>query len=210
MPLKNIIFDLGNVIIDLDIPATENELRKLLGPAFKGSFQKNEQHGIFRDYELGLITEDQFIRGFREILGQNIPAKEIIRIWNALLAGITKERFELLENLRNDYRVFLLSNTNYTHIQWVYKYLKETWNITDWDNRFFDKPYYSHEINLRKPDREIYEYVLRDSNMNPSETLFIDDNKQNVLAAAELGIHILHHPEGEIADILPGYLESFR
>jgi FMN phosphatase YigB (HAD superfamily) len=204
--IRNLLFDLGNVIIDLDIPATENALRALLGPHMQSSFARNEQFGILRDYELGLLPEAEFFAGFRELAGSPVPDEVIRNAWNALLTGIPQPRLHMLETLRRDYQVFLLSNTNYTHLQWVYEYLERTYGITDFDTRFFDKPYYSHEIHLRKPDAEVYQYVLQDAGILGSETLFIDDNASNIEGAAECGLQVHHHSRGTIEDILPGLL----
>ncbi|MCB0707210.1 MAG: HAD family phosphatase [Saprospiraceae bacterium] len=206
--INNILFDLGNVIIDLDIPATENALKQLLGPDFKSSFTKNEQHGLFQDYELGLIPESEFIFGFQTLVGEAIDPAEIKRIWNALLVGIPRKRLDMLEQLRKDYGVFLLSNTNHTHLVWVYNYLEKTYGITDFDTRFFDKPYYSHLINLRKPNRDVYEFVLADSQLQASQTLFIDDNLANVEGARSCGMQAYHHTMGDIVDLMPSLLKG--
>ena len=178
--IRNLLFDLGNVIIDLDIPATETALRELLGGREMSSFSRNEQLGLFHEYELGNISEVIFFRQFRELTESSIPDSEIRRVWNAMLLDIPLPRLHMLQRLRADYQVYLLSNTNDTHLKWVYAFLKRRYGITDFDTRFFDKPYYSHLINLRKPDIAVYEFVLADACLRPAETLFIHDNSDNI------------------------------
>jgi glucose-1-phosphatase len=112
----------------------------------------------------------------------------------------------MLERLAKKYTLYVLSNTNQTHIDWVHEDLKKNHHISEYEQRFFTKVYYSHEIHLRKPDVEIYEYVLQNANLNAAETLFIDDNYDNVQAAQSIGIQVIHHLLGnEIVDILKNY-----
>ncbi len=200
--IKNIIFDLGNVLIDLDIPATERQLHELLGSNANASFVNNEQPGFFEDYELGLISEVEFVKSIQARAKDPVKYTDVIRIWNALLIGIPAHRFEMLEKLRKSHRVFLLSNTNYTHLAWIHAYLLNTHGIGDFEDRFFEKAFYSHLMHLRKPNYAIYKSVLSAGEMLPDETLFIDDNLSNVLGAAECGIHIHHHQQGDISEVI--------
>ncbi len=207
--IKNIIFDLGNVIIDLDLEATDRQLEHLIGPDYNQLRERSEVQRIFLDYEVGAFDETVFIERLRGIAGRNIGATDLIEAWNAMLLGIPAKRFEMLEQLRSEYKVFLLSNTNATHVVWVDRYLQREHglSIAEFDDRFFDKPYYSHLIRERKPDLTCYEKVLKDGGMEAEQTLFIDDNRYNIEGAAKLGIQTCLHPIGsEITDLIVEYL----
>ena len=107
--------------------------------------------------------------------------------WNAILLDIPKERIELLLNLGKEYRIFMLSNTNSIHMIRMNQYLRNVFGINTYKD-IFEKAYYSFEMGMRKPEREIFEFVLKDSGLNPSETLFIEDTQNNIDTARQLGI----------------------
>jgi glucose-1-phosphatase len=203
--IKNIIFDLGNVLIDIDFPRSEQMLKNILGESLLEDLKKINREDIFLQYEKGNISEKEFVETLQS-LGENIESQQIIDAWNAMLIGFKPARFEMLERLAKKYTLYVLSNTNQTHIDWVHEDLKKNHHISEYEQRFFTKVYYSHEIHLRKPDVEIYEYVLQNANLNAAETLFIDDNYDNVQAAQSIGIQVIHHLLGnEIVDILKNY-----
>lgn len=192
--IKNIIFDFGGVLLDLDMQRSYDALGKLTGQ----SYTLETLPPAFKErvvaYETGKINTESFIWFWQNVCHPNVPqGDEIIRAWNAMLLGWQPEKFAFLERLRSHYRVFLLSNTNPLHLEWVKKDLKNNHGISDFESRFFDKVFYSHEMGLHKPDVETYKTVLRDSVLEASQTLFIDDNVLNVQSAASLGIHVYHH-----------------
>ena len=192
--LRNFLFDLGNVLIDLDLARSDRMLRELLGERYTASFVANEQAGIFEQYELGQISEVAFLTHLRQYGGTD---RELKAAWNAMLIGLPPHRLKMLEELRNKgYGVYLLSNTNATHIDWVTTYLNNTYGITDFNERYFDKAYYSHLIHRRKPDVATYEWVLRDAGIEAATTLFIDDNLTNVEGARAAGLRAHHHADG--------------
>jgi putative hydrolase of the HAD superfamily len=131
----------------------------------------------------------------------------LVDSWNAMLLGTPLKRLEMLEQLKKRYKVYLFSNTNATHIEWVYKDLLLTHGIANFNSQFFHKAYYSHLIGLRKPHAAAFEYVIHDSSMNPAETLFIDDNIDNIAGAESVGLNVHHHPVGhEIIDWVSEHL----
>lgn len=202
-PIKNIIFDLGNVIIDIDIPATYTALGALHNPA-----KPMLPTSFFHDYETGQMSNEAFINRLQMHAQDNIQPQIIIDAWNAMLQVIPTKRIEMLESLRQDYNLYILSNTNDIHLNWVMSYLKKEHDIHDFDDRYFTKTYYSHLVKMRKPNREIYEYVLNDADINPEESIFIDDTKENVVASASVGIRSVWLEKGtEVADVLPQLLE---
>ncbi len=210
--IKNIIFDLGNVIIDIDIKKTEAAFRKLNKNTaeFEAAYKRNQKDQIFERFEVGAITEAEFIKIMQAGSSLQINDQQIIDAWNALLLTIPTKRFQLLEQLSQQYNIFLLSNTNETHLRWVYNYLKEAHQIHDFDQRFFTKAYYSHLIQHRKPHTETYQYVLNDAGILGSETLFIDDLKENIEGAKQAGIHtILHNPKDDITSVVNTFLQTY-
>jgi len=182
--IKNIIFDFGDVFINLDKQATHVELQKL-GVT---SISKEMMHGSYT-YEKGLISSDDFINTHQEKF-PNLTKEQLIFSWNAILKDFPKHRLDFIRNLADShkYRLFLLSNTNEMHISWI----QENCGIELFHQfkNCFEQFYLSHEINFRKPDSEIFEFVLNENNLIPHETLFVDDVPENTEAAKKLGIHV--------------------
>ena len=179
--IKNIIFDFGDVFLDLDKAATRRELEALEISGFSSEMmEKNLQ------YEKGLITSEEFISSYCDSFPQ-LTAEKFTNSWNAILLKFPEHRLRFLQELseENKYKLILLSNTNDIHIEWV---KQNVGFFVDFKN-CFDAFYLSQEINLRKPDKSIYEFVLKQHDLKPEETLFIDDTPENTAAAAELNIH---------------------
>jgi len=180
--INTLIFDFGDVFINLDKPAIERSLKKL-----GVSTITNEMLEIAMKYEKGLITTDVFINSFTKKFPK-ISTREFTTAWNSIILDFPEHRLTFIENLASlkKYRLMLLSNTNILHIDKVIK------NMTvERYNRFkscFDKFYLSHEIKLRKPDHSIYEFVLDENNLIAENCFFIDDTKENTDAAKKLGI----------------------
>jgi putative hydrolase of the HAD superfamily len=189
--IKNIIFDFGDVFINLDkIGAFKNALE-----IFNITELDEEMIQVNMNYEKGLITTSQFLQYYK-ITFPHISEKKIIEVWNSILLDFPKNRLLFLKKIKTQYRCFLLSNTNEMHIDWI----KNNWG-TELYNEFkscFEAFYLSHEINMRKPDTNIYEYVLTKHQLTPSKTLFIDDTKENTYTSSSLGIHSWNiNPEKE-------------
>lgn len=195
--IKNIIFDYGDIFINLDKPATNRELNKLgINDFTPEMIAKNQA------YEKGLITTDEFVNFYHEQF-PHTTQNDLIDAWNAILLDFPKHRLEFIKKLahENKYRLFILSNTNDLHISWI----QEDWGMelyTEFKN-CFEQFYLSHEIHLRKPDVDIYEFVLNENNLAAAETIFIDDTAENTEAAATLGIHVWNLIPGkeDIVDI---------
>ncbi len=179
--INTIIFDFGDVFINLDKTATNRELSAL------GKVPDLEEaKEVYNRYETGKISTSDFIRFFLELYPK-ASEKQIINAWNAILLDFPKHRLEFIQNLgaQHDYKLILLSNTNELHIDWIK-------NNVSFYNDFkscFDAFYLSHKIQLRKPNSDIFEFVLQQHNIQPQETLFIDDTKENTDTASRLGIH---------------------
>lgn len=206
MCIKNIIFDFGNVLLDIDIPRTFDSLAHYLGEDYRQKLIKIYPEGnLFDDFEVGKIREDFFLETLRNVADTPLSIRTLREAWNAMLMCIPPQRLEMLVRLRQNYRVFLLSNTNETHLEWVDGYLRQVFNfdIQYFNKTFFEKAYYSHEIGFRKPNANIYEFVMQDAQILPNETLFIDDNADNIAMAQQLGWQTILLPiRAEIVDRL--------
>lgn len=201
--MQNIIFDFGNVLFDLDLGATDREIRRLLGDHYAAAREKLLADDVFRLYEVGGLSTEEFVDALRRASGQRLSAEQVVAAWNSIFIGMPRERFDMLLRLRRHYPVFLLSNINDLHANWIDGYMGRAHGLTDFQSRYFDGVYYSHLIRLRKPDREIYEYVLADAELLPGQTVFIDDLEPNIQAAQELGITgILKTPDEDILDLV--------
>lgn len=199
--IKNIIFDFGNVLFDIDLPAIEQQLQALMGPSFPQAKEKLLQERIFELYETGGLSTEEFIEKLRLAGAAPLSEEAVTAVWNSIFIGMPRHRFELLQQLRQQYKVFLLSNINALHERWIADYMVREHGIDDYESQYFDGVYFSHLIRLRKPDRAIYEYVLADAEILASESIFFDDLPANIEAAQQVGIQGFLHPAGtEIAE----------
>ncbi|MBT8236931.1 MAG: HAD family phosphatase [Bacteroidia bacterium] len=184
--IDSIIFDFGDVFINLDKPATFRELEKLgvreIPPVLI------EYHDR---YEKGLISTPDFLAQVMEIL-PGYEAKDLVKAWNAILQDLPEERIEFLKAIRKDgkYRCFLLSNTNELHIQSCFQELGSD-VMTEFFG-LFDKVYLSHEIKMNKPDPDIFLKVISEQGLQPERTLFIDDTLAHIESAKLVGLQTWH------------------
>ena len=185
--IKNIIFDLGGVIINLDIPKTIEEFNKLSRKPFESFYNQIKQNPVFDLFDKGQVSELDFFDEIRKALDINVSNEQLMFAWNAMLLDFPINRLELLTKLKTKYRLFLLSNTNETHVAAFEKQLLATHGYHNLEP-FFEKVYYSCRMNMRKPDTEIFEYVLKENNLKPEETIFIDDSPQHIEGALKIGI----------------------
>lgn len=189
--IKAIIFDFGNVFINLDIEgAIKHTFNK-----FKIESLSEEMTAFNSFYEQGLISTEEFIEFYAENF-PNISTEALIDIWNFMLKDFPEHRLEFLKQLKasSNYKLILLSNTNELHIDFI----KKTVPFYDEFKNYFDVFYLSHEINLRKPNRDIFDFVLNENKLNARECLFIDDNEDNCKTSKSLGIETWHiNPKAE-------------
>lgn len=187
MNIKNIIFDFGGVILDIDPELTVNEFVKL---GFK-NYEKLMSHvfvdDIIAKFDKGILTPELFRNRLREFLNIDVDDQELDDAWNALLYDIPRERIDVIEKVKDNYNIFLLSNSNEIHYDLFVRDLQLRFGYREFDE-LFDKAYFSFDLHLLKPDPSIYEFVLNQHSMIPEETLFIDDKKENTDAAHHLGI----------------------
>jgi putative hydrolase of the HAD superfamily len=195
--IKNLIFDLGGVILDLSVKDTLVSFSGLSGlplDQVKSLFVSSRE---FESYERGGMDDRQFRDLVRGLYKVSVSDVELDRSWNAMLLGIPKPKLDLLLELKKQYRTFLLSNTNGIHLDYINSIILPPLTGERTLDRFFHGSYYSHLMGMRKPDEEIFLRVLQDNELKASETLFLDDNADNIKGANNVGIQTVHvtHPD---------------
>ncbi len=186
--IKNIIFDLGGVILNLDNQRTEDAFTSLGVKDIRNYFGHGHASSFFKEYEVGRISDQQFVDSIRQLTGlSSVSDKAIIDSWNALLLDFPPERIQLLKELRKSYRLFLFSNTNALHLAALQQTYINTFGGGSLEDHF-EKTYYSHLLGMRKPDRESFEHILQENQLNAGETMFVDDAIVNVEGAEQAGL----------------------
>ncbi|MCD7971132.1 MAG: HAD family phosphatase [Candidatus Azobacteroides sp.] len=199
--IKNIIFDFGGVLLNLDRRACVDAFRALGFEKVEDFLGEYSQKDIFRQLETGKITPSEFRKEVRRLIGKPVADQEIDRAWVSFLLDVPEAKRKLLLELRKQYRVFMLSNTNAIHIDYIIprEFEKDGHRLSD----YFEKVYYSYQIGLAKPDRAIFDYVLQDANIEARETLMLDDSESNIEAAAAVGMKTyLVKPHEELSFLL--------
>lgn len=184
--IKNLILDFGGVLIDLDRQRCVEHFKELGLPDVEVALDLYHQQDFFQKYEKGLITSADFRDIIRGKIGKPVTDARIDEAWNSFLVGIPDYKLELLLELRKNYVVYLLSNTNEIHWQWSCRHAfpYKTFRVED----YFEHIYLSYEMNMAKPDAGIFQKVLDDTGISPWETLFIDDSEANCRTAEMLSI----------------------
>lgn len=184
--LSTIIFDLGEVIVDLDTQAVINEFFRLTQKDGKILKDKLISTPYLFQYETGQIGDEEFVAGMNEVLGANIVYDEFKYAWNLMIKDIPVKRLEFIKKLKETHQVLILSNTNYMHEERFEEIMQEKIGKTMID--LADTAYYSHHIGLRKPNHDIYEYVIEKNSLDPAKAIFLDDREDNILAARQVGL----------------------
>lgn len=185
--IKNIIFDLGGVLLTINYELTLSKFKEFGFENIDKAFTEFKQIPMFNGWDKGFISPEQFRSGIREISSLNLSDSEIDSAWNAMIIDMPKKNIDFLLNIKKHFRTFLLSNTNEIHLDYLFNYTSKNFGIDNFDS-LFEKPFYSCRIGMRKPDNEIYNFVLKENGLNPNETLFIDDSPTNIEAAQKIGI----------------------
>lgn len=184
--IKNIILDLGVVIINIDSDRTVQAMKNLGFENFEKSYTLFKQVDLFDKLEKGQITPDEFRSKLREQLPNHVSDGKIDQAWSAMLLDFPKSRIDFIRELGKKYTLYLLSNTNEIHYKQYIRDFKRAYGFEF--NSLFQKTYYSHQVGKRKPEPEIYEHLIYDSGINPQESLFIDDLQVNLKEAQKAGI----------------------
>ena len=184
--IKNIIFDLGGVILNLDQERTIRAFKKL-GADLD---ELNSQSTVFKDFETGKVDDAYFIHYLKTVLKGNVESEQIIRTWNAMLLDMPKQRVELIQSLKGKYRLFLFSNTNTIHMNEIFSFTDKILGKGVFTG-LFEKMYLSYEMGLRKPNPDSFHALMKDADLKGFETVFIDDSKINLKGAMEAGLHTI-------------------
>lgn len=188
--VKNIILDLGGVIINLNQELTIKAFQDLFGNHFQEIQDELKINKYLEKVETSTITSTEFIAFFQKF-DSSITPTQITAAWNSMLLDIPQKRIDLIQRLSKNYNVYLLSNTNQIHYQYINEYAVDQFKVESFKS-LFKQAYLSHEVELRKPNLSIFEFVLNDASMVPGETLFVDDTLEHINAAKQLGIRTEH------------------
>ncbi|SEK76180.1 putative hydrolase of the HAD superfamily [Chitinophaga rupis] len=199
--IKHIIFDLGGVILNLDYQRTFTAFEALGVKDFTSLYNQFKGSRLFDELETGHVSENVFLQEMQKYVTPGVTDQQIIDAWNAMLLDFPLQRLQLLQQLQLHYNTYLLSNTNAIHLERFNQILQESRGIPSLA-AFFNKAYYSHLIGYRKPDKEAYQVIIDEHQLNPAETLFIDDLLQNIEGARAVGLQTIHlQAPKTIADI---------
>lgn len=187
--IENIILDYGNVIFMIDFDKSQHAFTQLGISNVDEIFAHSGQIKLFDDFDKGHISPAEFRDGIRDLTQNNtLTDQQIDHAWNALLIGVPEGKHEILMQLKSKYRTFLLSNNNAIHYTYCMQHLQDQYGLGD-NSVFFEHAYYSHTMGMRKPNADIFEFVLQEQGLNPATTLFIDDSPQHLRTAEALGMH---------------------
>ncbi|MCP9610676.1 HAD family hydrolase [Coprobacter tertius] len=183
--IKNIVFDLGGVLLSLDRDKAVKRFEEIGMADAEQMIDPYHQKGIFLDLEEGRLTRKGFYEKVKEHIGKDISAEAIDYAWMGFIVDVEEYKLSYLLELRKKYRVYLISNTNPIIMGWA-----RTSGFTSWGQPigdFFDRMYTSYEVGACKPSAVIFDYMIKDSGLNPEETLFVDDGIRNIEKGKELG-----------------------
>ncbi|MDE3143109.1 MAG: HAD family phosphatase [Bacteroidota bacterium] len=189
--IKNIIFDLGGVFMNLDYRKMEQSFIDLGITNFSELFTQHHSSPLFEDLETGKISNEEFYAGLRKIAQVNLSDSQIRDAWNAVLLDFPAERIDWLVEIKKKYNIYLFSNTNQIHYDAFMEIFKAQTGKHDF-NQYFIKAYYSQELGLRKPYKESYQKIIDEQKLIPAETLFIDDTLKNIEGAKQVGLQTFH------------------
>lgn len=185
-----IIFDLGGVLINLDYDLTPQAFAQIGGTDFQNLYSKASQNSLFDDFETGKISSFHFINRILDLLPKGANPNQVVHAWNKMILNFDSRRLDLLDEIRSEKPIFLLSNTNDLHMTQVRAELKK---ISDRPlESYFNKVYLSQDIGHRKPHAEAFNIIVEEQQLTRSKTLFIDDSIQHVEGAKTTGLHATH------------------
>lgn len=193
--IKNILFDLGGVLIDIDYKRPAEAFHKLGFRDFEQQYSQVAAGPLFLDLEKGLIGPDEFFQALQSMGPGQVSIQELEDAWNSILLGFRESSLALLEKIRKDFRLYLLSNTNAVHHRAFMEIFRKQTGRNNLDD-YFDQAFYSHLIGERKPEPSAYLHVVHQAGIIPGETLFIDDTLENIDAAKKLGFQTIWLEKG--------------
>lgn len=199
--IKNIIFDLGNVLYDIRYENIADMFRSYGITNFEEKYAQAGQTEEIDLFEEGKISPAQFRNYIRSLTDVPLTDQQIDNAWNSIMIDLPIQRIEMLKRLNKKYRLFLFSNTNQINCESFTHYVEHKFGYNIFDE-LFEKAYYSHTLQIKKPKPESFLAILEEQNLDPKETLFIDDIDRHIKGAQAAGLKTYHHTEGEISDKL--------
>jgi len=193
-PVKNIIFDLGGVLINLNYQLTRKAFEDLGVEDFDAFYTQHAANPLFENLEVGAIEPEAFYEALREATGLALSDTQLETAWNAMLLDFPVERLAWLDQIKNKYNIYLFSNTNAIHYKaftTIYAQTAPLIGLPPDFNHFFKEAHYSHTLGQRKPEVAAFEAVLAKSGLGPAQTLFIDDTISNIEGAQKAGLQTL-------------------
>lgn len=208
--IKNIILDLGGIVINIDYDITSQAFKKLGAKNFDAVYGQNSQTELFDLYETGKISTATFRKELKKILNINVSDAEFDAAWTAMILDFPEGVLDFIETeLKPNYKTILFSNINETSLAIVNQKCLEQTGRASLDE-CFHKTYYSHLFGHKKPNQDAFELILQENDIDPAETLFVDDTIGHIKGARKAGLQTLHlHGDGSLFDI-PGYLATFK
>lgn len=193
--IETVIFDLGGVLFDIDYNRTASAFKKLGMQNFDAAYSQAAQNLLFDEFEKGNLSNNDFRNYIRQNITNNLTDDEIDNAWNAMLIGMSAENFETINKIKQHFPICLLSNTNGIHLPKVFEMIEK--KTPDHSlQQSFNHCYFSNQLHLRKPDAEVFEYVLQQNNLKAEKTFFIDDSIQHVEGAMNVGLQAFHLTKG--------------
>lgn len=196
MTIKNIIFDLGGVIIDIDYHNTLNAFRRLGAHNIDHVYTQSKQDSLFDQFDIGAISAADFRKALTAKLALDISDNDFDDAWNAMLGSLPIARLDFIKEKRQTYRTFLFSNTNEIHLPKAFEICQRENKFSTFEG-YFEKEYYSHQFGQRKPNPEAFLAILEENNLKADETLFVDDSYQHIEGAKKAGLHTFYVKPGE-------------
>ncbi|MGP1515681.1 MAG: HAD family hydrolase [Bacteroidales bacterium] len=196
MEIRNLLLDMGGVILDVDY----NKIIEVFdeyGIDAKAIYTQQTQLPLVDDFEVGKITPAEFRDGIRDLVQKKLTDQQIDTVWNSMIGDVREQTIKLLGKLKLRYnKILLFSNTNEIHMNFVRKLFYDRIGF-DIFRLLFDKAYFSNEVHIRKPHKKSFEWVLNDADIKADETLFIDDTPKNIEGAKSVGLHtfLLKYPQ---------------
>lgn len=194
--IKNLILDLGGVVLDVDYHKMVDAFKAYNIPDFDKHFTQTKQAYIIDCFEEGKCTIEEFRNGIRDLIGVNLTDKQIDDAWFSMILELPVERIQLIGLLKLKYDIYLFSNTNELHIEMLKKKYEEQFGF-DIFTFLFNKAYFSNEIKMRKPHPESFKWILDDAGIKAEETLFIEDSPQHIEGAKKVGLNTYWLTGGE-------------
>jgi len=185
--LRPVIFDLGGVLLNIDYSKTEDAFKELGIDNFDAIYSQAQQSDLFDRFETGKITEDHFFTELKKHVPEDVSTLQLKTAWNSMLLDFPTERLNLLKEVAKNYRTFLFSNTNETHISEFENIIQIQHGLANLDP-LFERVYFSNQVEIRKPNGEAFEFVIQQNSLDKKETVFFDDSLQHIKGAESIGL----------------------